>query len=81
MQDTLIDHERKMLVLSYLQAQADGNEDQAAEVRSYAEDDPELGRMLDAEDEESVSRMARIPPVLKFVVSLLDRLAGGRSPV
>lgn len=76
MQQTFAEHERKMLVLSYLKAQAEGDENQAAEIRSYASDDPELGRMLDAEDAESARRATRLAPLTHLVASLLDRLFG-----
>lgn len=76
MQEALADHERKMLVLSYLKAQADGDAGHAARIRSYADDDPELGRMLDAEDAESARRASRPAPLLHLVASFFDRLFG-----
>lgn len=76
MPEALAAHERKMLVLCYLEAQADRDEDRAAKIRSYAEDDAELGRMLDLEDAESARRLSRNSPLMHLVASFFDRLFG-----
>ena len=76
MQEALAEHEREMLVLSYLKARAEGHDDIAAEIRSHADDDPELGRMLDAEDAESSRRASRPAPFTHLVASLFERLFG-----
>lgn len=79
MQEALLEHERRMLVLSYLEARAHRDEDRAAEIRSYADDDPELGCMLGLEDAEYARRLSRDAPLMHLAASLFDRLFGQRT--
>lgn len=77
--DSLIHHERRMLILAYLKSQAEGDPAGAQEIREHADDDPELCRLLDLEDEETTRRLEQVSPILEFVASCFDRTFGGLS--
>ncbi|MGF1473148.1 MAG: hypothetical protein ACFB50_15600 [Rubrobacteraceae bacterium] len=82
MRDSLVEHERRMLVLAYLKAQAEGDPAGAQEIREHADEDPELGRMLDLEDDEAARRAAQDSRIARFVAGFLSRTFSiiGNSP-
>ncbi len=77
MQGSLVEHERRMLVLAYLEAQAEGDDADAARIRSYGGEDPELARMFDEADEEATGRSTQDSRLIGLVASLMDRVFRG----
>lgn len=73
MKESLVEHERRMLVLAYLKAQAEGDPAGAQEIREHADDDPELGRMLDLENDEAARRAAQDSRVVRFVAAFISK--------
>lgn len=73
MKESLLDHERRMLVLAYLKALAEDDPAGAQEIRGYANDDPELGQMLDLEDDEATRRAAQDSRIIHLVAAFFSK--------
>ena len=74
MKEPLVEHERRMLVLAYLKAQAEEDPAGTQEIREHADDDPELGRMLNLEDDEATRRANQDPRIVRFVAAFASRI-------
>lgn len=73
MKEPLIHHERRMLVLAYLKARTEGDLAGAEEIRAHATEDPELGLLLDLEDDEAARRAAQTSRFVGLVASTISR--------